>query len=176
VLVKKLLPNQPVKLTAIDQGLTSSFSSPAQLKRDSLGRFGSLTVADIWMWLRKLLNMEGESPPPILAPGTSIQRLGDHLMDLELSEVDESELTADFRRNLMDCCAADPNIAAMWILWMSIGEAEPELLTLLSLKRLDGTSISTFLQCTSALEGPSCVAAVDDGRPMTTAFYRAEST
>jgi hypothetical protein len=152
------------------------FFKRSQLNATSLDRFGSLTMGDSWMWLRKVLNMEGEAPPPIVVSGTSTQRLGDHLMDLEFSEVEDSELTADFQRELMDCCAADPNIAAMRILWMSIGEAEPELLTLLSLKHPDGTSVSTFLQRASALEGPRCVAAVTDDTPTTTAFYRAESS
>lgn len=105
------------------------------------------------------------------AGGPRTERLID-VPNLRLREVENTDLSPPFKAQLTEACAADPNIARLWLILMSSGNAERELLALLALDRNVDQSVHGFLQRANSLGGPSCVASVAEGTPKPKPFYQ----
>lgn len=100
------------------------------------------------------------------------ERLGD-IPGLRIRDVGPSELSPELRRGLTEACAADANIAAMQVAWMSAGDAAPELLAVLTLSEPNERSVAAFLERANALAGPRCTAVVSSGGdPEREQYYR----
>ena len=92
--------------------------------------------------------------------------------NLQLREVEATDLSPAFKAQLTEACIADPNIARLSLLWMSSGNAKRELLALLAVDRNVDQSVYGFLQRVNALGGPSCVVSVPEGTLKLKRFYQ----
>jgi hypothetical protein len=129
----------------------------------------------IVQWLRRALGLKGPSTCIAHTTLPAMERVRDALTrGASLRRVEPSDLSAEFQSKLLGVCRADPNVAGMWLGWMSSSGAEPELLASLILDRADEPAIRAFIERANALGGPSFVVGIPDTIPSAKPFYRRE--
>jgi hypothetical protein len=92
---------------------------------------------------------------------------------VRLRRFEPSELPGEFQARLFEVCRVDPNVAAMWLVWLlSPNGVSSELCASLVLNRRDESAIRDFVERANALGGPRFVALIATGIPRAKPFYR----
>lgn len=103
--------------------------------------------------------------------GTSQQRISD-MKDLDVRDISEAGLSEDYLDEVRAACAADPNIMAVWALWVLSADVGSEVMMSVRLERPSAESVQGLIRRVDALGGPSCAVALAHGKPRKAAFYR----
>ncbi len=89
-----------------------------------------------------------------------------------LHRLGPSDLPEEFKARLLEVCRADPNVAGLWLSWISSSSVRPELAAGLLLDRPDESAIRYFIERADAIGGPRFVATNIRGIPRAKPFYR----
>src|SRR3954462_3631887 len=106
----------------------------------------------IVQWLRRVFDLAGRGACVTHTTLPSKERVRDALDRGERFRlVEPCDLPAEFQVRLLDVCRADPNLAGLWLAWLSSSGATPELFASLILDRPDEPAIRDFIKRADAL-------------------------
>ncbi len=126
----------------------------------------------LWLVRRQCPFCKADLKPPAKTARPAVETIGDMLdRGVGVRPLAPSDLSDEFQVKLLALCAANPNIADLWLAWTQAPDGTPELLASLRLDRPNERTVFGFMHQADALGGPRFAVSIPNAIPTAEPFY-----